>query len=88
MHAIGCEQQVTSKSSKKDEQKGHDDHQQGEQARHLENDHDHDPYAHGSSADHHDQCNWLKIKDLTEVQLGVVIGKLQTPLDVQTHHQV
>ena len=76
------------RSSKKDEQKSHDDHQQDERVRHLENGHDHNPYAHGSSADHHDQHNWLKIQALTQVQLSVVVGKLQTSLDVQTHHQV
>ena len=72
---------------RKDEQKGHDNHQQDERAHNLENDYDHDPYAHGYSVDHHDQHNWQKIQDLTKVQPGVVIDELQMPLDVQTHHQ-
>ena len=74
------------RSSRKNEQKSHDDHQQDERVRHLENGHDHDPYAHGSSADHDDH-NWLKIQALTQVQPSVVVGELQTSLDVQTLHQ-
>ena len=71
----------------KDEHKGHDDHQQDERVHRLKNDHDHNPHAHDASTNHHDQHNRSKIQDLTEDQPDVVISELQTPLDVQTHHQ-